>query len=90
MSISGAATSIAVTVRFFARYADLVGREQVGISLPAGATVAALVDAVRREVPGAERLPERVLCAVNLAHALPSQALDDGDEVAFLPPLAGG
>lgn len=90
MSVSGAATSVAVTVRFFARYADLLDRERVDLTLPAGATVAALVEVVRREVPGAGRLPQRVLCAVNLAHALPSQILNDGDEVAFLPPLAGG
>ncbi len=82
--------SVSVTVRFFARYAELLGAARVGIAVPPGSTVATLLAEVRRVVPGAERLPERMLCAVNLVHVLPTQVLHDGDEVAILPPLAGG
>jgi molybdopterin synthase sulfur carrier subunit len=31
-----------------------------------------------------------VLCAVNQAVARPEQAVADGDEVAFFPPVTGG
>jgi molybdopterin synthase sulfur carrier subunit len=35
--------------------------------------------------------PDRaVLCAVNQAVARPEQAIADGDEVAFFPPVTGG
>lgn len=35
--------------------------------------------------------PDRpVLCAVNQAIARPEQAIADGDEVAFFPPVTGG
>jgi molybdopterin converting factor small subunit len=81
---------LTVTVRLFAAYADSVGRASVEISLPAGATIGDLLAEFRRQVPEAARLPERPLCAVNLSHVLPSHPLRNGDEVAILPPLAGG
>jgi molybdopterin synthase sulfur carrier subunit len=37
-----------------------------------------------------ERLPERVLCAVNQQFADHTVMLHDGDEVAFFPPVTGG
>ncbi len=79
-----------VTILLFAQYAEAVGRSRVEISLPGGATVADLLSEFRRQVAGAASLPERLMCAVNLSHVLPGHQLRDGDEVAVLPPLAGG
>jgi molybdopterin synthase catalytic subunit len=79
-----------ISIRLFAQYAEAVGRARVEISLPEGATVGDLLAEFRRRIPEAAPLPERPLCAVNLAHVLPGQRLRDGDEVALLPPLAGG
>lgn len=81
---------LTVTIRLFAAYADLVGQASVEISLPDGATVGDLLAEFRRLVPEARRLPERPLAAVNLSHVLLSHTLRTGDEVALLPPLAGG
>jgi molybdopterin converting factor small subunit len=82
--------SARVTILLFAQYADAVGRSRVEISLAAGATVADLLSRFRSEVAGAAALPERPMCAVNHSHVLPGHHLRDGDEVAILPPLAGG
>ena len=90
MTSGTASGRVTVTVRLFAAYAEAVGRTSVDISLPEGATVGALLAELRRQLPEASRLPERPLCAVNLVHVLTSHALRDGDEVAILPPLAGG
>ena len=79
-----------VLVRFFARYAELVGKEQAALALPLPATVGDVVRRVRAELPGGEALPERPLAAVNLRHARLDTSVADGDEVALLPPLAGG
>jgi len=79
-----------VRLRFFARYAEFVGRAEATMAVGLPTTLAELVRRVRAEVPGADRLPERPLAAVNLRHARPETPLADGDEVAFLPPLAGG
>jgi molybdopterin converting factor small subunit len=84
------ATSGTVRVRFFARYADLVGRQEATVSLTLPATVADVVRRVREELPGAHQLPERPLAAVNLKHVKLDARVGDGDEVAFLPPVAGG
>jgi molybdopterin converting factor small subunit len=60
----------------------------VSVTLPA--TVADVVRRVRQELPGARHLPERPLAAVNLKHVKLDASVGDGDEVALLPPVAGG
>lgn len=82
--------AIRVECLLFARYADLVGTERTTLELPATATVADALQVLRQRLPGAALLPERPLVAVNHAHALPGQSLANGDELALLPPLAGG
>ncbi|MFZ5625661.1 MAG: MoaD/ThiS family protein [Gemmatimonadota bacterium] len=79
-----------VTVRFLARYAELVGREAVSVRVSAPATVADVVAAARGALPQAASLPSRPLCALNYAHALLDTPVAPGDEVALLPPVAGG
>jgi len=79
-----------VRVRFFARYAELVGQDELRLSLPLPATVADVVRRMRDEIPGASAIPERPLAAVNLRHVQLDARVADGDEVALLPPLAGG
>ena len=84
------ATSATVRVRFFAHYAELVGRSEAEVSLPFPATVGDVVRRVREELPGGRQLPERPLTAVNLKHVKLDASVRNGDEVAFLPPIAGG
>lgn len=79
-----------IRVRFFARYAELVGREETALALPLPATVGDVVRAVRGALPGGAGIPERPLAAINLQHVRLDHAVADGDEVALLPPLAGG
>lgn len=74
----------------FARYAELAGRDSVAMSVSVPATVGDVLRAARAGIPGAAGLPERPLCAVNLVHARLDTAVQEGDEIAILPPLAGG
>jgi molybdopterin converting factor small subunit len=90
MTSSASTGGLTVSVLLFARYAELVGRSRVEISLAGGATVGDLIDEFRRQVPESLTLPRRPLCAVNLTHVLSGHPLRNGDEVAILPPLAGG
>lgn len=39
---------------------------------------------------GGEALPENVLMAVNLEYVDADHPVEDGDEVAFFPPVTGG
>jgi molybdopterin converting factor small subunit len=79
-----------VTVRFFARYAELAGCESAAVAVPSPATVEDVVRRVRETLPGARQLPDRPLAAVNMRQAKLDAAVQDGDEVALLPPIAGG
>jgi molybdopterin converting factor small subunit len=90
MTSTSTSASLSITVRLFAAYAEAVGCSSVDISLPEGATVGDLLAEFRRKVPGATSLPERPMCAVNLTHVLGGHPLRNHDEVAILPPLAGG
>ena len=78
-----------VTVLLFASYADAFGNAELGLTLPPGATVE---DALARvsELPGADRVPPSPLIAVNERYASMDQQLSPGDELALIPPVAGG
>lgn len=79
-----------VRVRFFARYAELIGRQEADVPLSLPATVRDVVREVRATLPGGSALPERPLAALNLRHVKLDAPVQGGDEVAFLPPVAGG
>ena len=73
----------------FATYRDLAGTDELEIELPGGATAGDLVDRLRRR-QGLDWLPSDPALAVNQIYAPLSTPLADGDEVALLPPVAGG
>ena len=75
---------------FFATYRDLAGTGELDLELPAGATAADLVDRLRTRDHPLSALPAEPALAVNQEYAPLSTALADGDEVALLPPVAGG
>ncbi len=81
---------VSVRCRLFARYAEVVGVHDLTLDLPRGATVADAVACVRNRVHNGHLIPVRPLAAVNHAHVLPDHVLAEGDELALLPPLAGG
>ena len=80
---------MSIDVLLFASYADLFGAHSLAVDLPPGSTVADLVAQIRSR-PGAERLPASPLVAVNQHYASPSSLIAAGDEVALIPPVAGG
>jgi molybdopterin converting factor small subunit len=80
-----------VSVRFFARYAELTGCDSVAVLVSGNsATVADVLERVRETVPGARGLPPRPLAALNMRQVKLDARVSDGDEVALLPPLSGG
>ncbi|MGH7658116.1 MAG: MoaD/ThiS family protein [Gemmatimonadales bacterium] len=82
--------TVTVQILLFARYAELAGRERMSLSFNGMASVADAVLRLRDTVPGLGVLPPRPLCAVNASQADPTHMLSDGDELAILPPVAGG
>jgi molybdopterin converting factor small subunit len=76
-------------VLLFARYAELLGAPEVVVALADGARVAELIAALRG-LPGGDSLPATLFVAVNHEQADLARMLLPGDELALLPPLAGG
>ncbi len=78
-----------VTVLLFASYADALGERTIPLDLPNGSTAGDVVRRVR-EMAGAARLPAEPIVAVNEEYARSDRRLAAGDEVAIIPPVAGG
>jgi molybdopterin converting factor small subunit len=78
-----------VTVRLFASYADSFGGATLELPLESGSTVADLLKSLRL-LPGASILPDSPRVAVNRKFAAADQLVDARDEIALIPPVAGG
>ena len=79
------AESDMVTVMCFARYRVLLGFDSEQLALGSAKTLGDLLD-----MPRFAALPKDALLAVNRVFADRQQPLQDGDEVALMPPVSGG
>ncbi len=77
-------------VRLFATYREIAGEGALPWTLPEGARLRDLVDALVGTYPRLAGHTEAMLLAVNLSYASPDVVLHDGDEVAVMPPVSGG
>jgi molybdopterin converting factor subunit 1 len=80
-----------VEVRLFAMLRERAGRDRIELQLADGATVRDALDALGAEHGLGEliaRMP--VVAAVNREYAPDGNALEDGDELALIPPVSGG
>ena len=78
-----------VKVLFFAIYRDLAGADDLDLELPQGATVGQLIETVIDRL-GADLAAGNLAVAVNQEYVHEGPVLNDGDEVALIPPVAGG
>lgn len=80
---------MSVTVLLFASYADALGTSSLLVEVEDGSTVRELVGRLRDRA-GAHALPAEPMVAVNERFARGDVALQAGDTVAIIPPVAGG
>lgn len=78
-----------VRVLLFASWADAVGQPELTLELPDGALVRDVLARVRSMTDG-KRVPAKPLVAVNQRYARDDQTVSAADEVAIIPPVAGG
>jgi molybdopterin converting factor subunit 1 len=81
---------VRVRLLYFASFRDAVGDDQELRQVDEGTTVAALWEALRSGFPHFARYGSMPAVAVNCEYVSGGRALAEGDEVAFLPPIAGG
>jgi molybdopterin converting factor subunit 1 len=79
-----------VRVRLFAIQRELAGTRDVGLDVGEAATVADAWDALVAEYPALAPGRDYVRFARNGAYADETTRLQDGDEVAMIPPVSGG
>lgn len=77
---------MSISVKFFASLREQVPDAPRELQSADVRTVADVWAAATRGEP----MPEHVLCSVNLDHRHAADAVADGDEVAFFPPVTGG
>ncbi|HYU14759.1 MAG TPA: molybdopterin converting factor subunit 1 [Candidatus Acidoferrum sp.] len=79
-----------IQVRYFAVLRERLRSEGEMLELPDGATVAAALAALAERHEAFRGLRDRCQTAVNQAMVRPGEVLRDGDELALIPPVAGG
>jgi molybdopterin converting factor subunit 1 len=77
-------------VRLFGALAERAGTDEERLELPQGATAESALREVMARHPGAAGILDRLSIAVNREVVPPDRRLGPGDEIALLPPVAGG
>jgi molybdopterin converting factor subunit 1 len=79
-----------INLLLFALYRDLTGVGELTVDVADGASAAAALHELRLRDRRFAALPERPVVAVNMEYAGLDAVLSEGDELALLPPVAGG
>jgi molybdopterin converting factor subunit 1 len=79
-----------VTVRLFARLRDLAGAGELVRDVAGPATVQTVWNGLVAEVPALVEYERNLSVAVNAEYARMAASVNEGDEIAFLPPVSGG
>ena len=79
-----------IKVLFFASCRDLVGTGEREMTLTDGATVTDLISELASEQARFTDMAPSLMVSVNQAYVERDAELQEGDEVAFIPPVSGG
>ena len=78
-----------VTVKCFSQVKYALGVDQLSLDLEPGQTTADVEEAVRKQTAG-ELEGISLRTAVNRVYVQEPVVVQDGDEIAFVPPVQGG
>lgn len=81
---------MSVRVLAFAGARDAIGQAELSLQLDAPTTARSLLERLCREHPRLSPYASSLRLAVNGTYAAWDDPIADGDEVAVIPPVAGG
>ena len=79
-----------IRVLFFGLLKDFADPSTDLVDMPEGSTIESLFAHYVSRYPKLEGLADSIALARNQQFAQPGEMLEDGDEIAFLPPVSGG
>jgi molybdopterin converting factor subunit 1 len=75
---------------YFAALREIAGKSDEVVELPDGSRANDVWQRLRAEYPALHEYVQPPMIAVNESYARAEVLLNDGDELAFIPPVAGG
>jgi sulfur-carrier protein len=81
---------VKVRLLYFAVLRDITGRSEVEVSMAEGTRAGEVWQSMRRDYKQLAAYDQPPMIAINETYATPDTQLRDGDELAFIPPVAGG
>lgn len=77
-------------IKLFAALREMAGESEVELDLPETATVAHVVRELDRRYAGMMTSGVPIMIAVNAEYVSEDHPIQEGDEIAFIPPVSGG
>lgn len=82
--------TITLNMLYFAMFREQIGKQQEQLTVPADTKAGDIFTLVTENYPALANMRNSTLVMVNQEYAEPDQPLQDGDEVALIPPVSGG
>jgi len=83
-------SKVEIKVKFFASSRDIVGSREIEMEIEKGSKTKDVLGILVEEYPGLKELKDQLILAVNKQTSKGNKILEEGDEVAVLPPVSGG
>jgi molybdopterin converting factor subunit 1 len=81
---------VKIIMKYFASLREILGKTEEVLEVPPGTDVERLRDLLVEKHPDLRDIMGTTLPIVNTAYVTGERALEDRDEVAFIPPVSGG
>jgi MoaE-MoaD fusion protein len=81
---------VRIRLLFFAVLRDITGTTDAELDVPEGTKPRDIWQSLRERHGQLAAYEQPPMTAINESYASPDEALRDGDELAFIPPVAGG
>ncbi len=78
-----------ITIKLFAHYRDLLGQAELRFAARPGMTVADVFDETIGDRASRD-LRKSTMFAINESYVPGNTIVNDGDRIAFIPPVSGG